>query len=96
MSGVTGGDGSFAIPIRRPTVDGTSLLARSAGDDRVGIFQYGFNLTRAQAEEPARIVLKPGREVIVRVTDSSKAAVAGAVGRGRRELRGARRRDDRP
>ena len=77
--GVTGGDGSFTIPIRRQVVDGTSLIARSAGGDRIGIFQFDFNLTGAEAEKLARIVLKPAREVIVLVTDSSTAAVPGAV-----------------
>ena len=94
--GVTGADGSFAIPIRRQRVDGTALLARSAGGDRLGIFQYGFNLTRAEAEAPARIVLKPGREVIVRVTDSSKAPVPGAAVEVAGNFARARRRDDRP
>jgi thiol-disulfide isomerase/thioredoxin len=79
VRGVTGADGSFAIPIRRQQVAGTSLLARSVGDDRVGIFQYGFNLTGAEAADPARIVLKRGHEVNVRVTGSSNAPVAAAV-----------------
>jgi hypothetical protein len=73
VGGMTGADGSFAIPIRRQGVKRTSLLARSAGGDRLGIFQ----LTAAQEGVPARITLKPGREFVVRVTDSSKAAVAG-------------------
>ena len=77
--GVTAADGSFAIPIRRPRVDGWALLARSAEGNRVGFFQYGYELTRAQANEPARIVLKAGRDVIVRVTDSSMAPVRDAV-----------------
>jgi RNA polymerase sigma factor (sigma-70 family) len=77
--GVTGKDGSFAIPVRRQRVEGASLLARSAGGDRVGIFQYGFNLTGAEEGAPARIALEPGREFVVRVIDSSRAAVAGAA-----------------
>jgi RNA polymerase sigma factor (sigma-70 family) len=77
--GTTGEDGSFSIPIRRQRVDGTALLARSDGHDRSGVFQYGFNSTKAEAEKPARIVLKPVREVIVSVTDASKAQVPGAA-----------------
>ena len=36
-------------------------------------------MTTAQEEAPPRIVLKPVREFVVGVTDSSKTAVAGAV-----------------
>ena len=85
--GVTGPDGSFAIRSDRPTIDGTSLLARSADGDRLGVFRYGFNLKGAEAEAPARIVLKPAREVIVRVVDASKAPSPARRSR-RRELPG--------
>jgi RNA polymerase sigma factor (sigma-70 family) len=77
--GTTGADGSFAIPIRRPRVDGTALLARLDAGDRSGFFRYDFNLTRAEAEAPARIVLRPGRALLVRVADSSRAPVPGAA-----------------
>ncbi len=77
--GVTGADGSFMIPIQGPLLDGTALLARSAEGDRLGVFRYDYNLTREAAEAPARIVLKPGREVVVRVADASKAPVPGAA-----------------
>ena len=76
--GVTGADGSFAIQIRRPRVDGRALLAHSADGDRLGFFHYDYGLTKAEADAPARIVLKAGREVIVTVTDSSKAPVPDA------------------
>jgi RNA polymerase sigma factor (sigma-70 family) len=75
---VTGADGSFAIPIRGPGLEGLSLLARSADGDRVGVFHYDYDLTKAQADAPARIVLRAGREVIVTVTDVSKASVPDA------------------
>ncbi len=78
-SGVSGQEGTFAIRIRGQHVDGTALLARSAGRDRLGFFQYAFNLKRTAAEEPAKIVLKRSRGVVVRVTDSSKVPVAGAA-----------------
>jgi len=76
--GVTGADGSFAITLRSRGVEGRSLLARSANGDQVGFLYYDYKLTKAQAGAPARIVLKAGREVIVRVTDSNKAPVPDA------------------
>ncbi len=77
--GVSDSNGSFAIALRRERVDGTYLLARAASSDRLGFFRYEFNLTPAAAEAPARIVLKPPRPVEVRVTDATKAPVAGAA-----------------
>ena len=77
--GVTGADGSFAIPIIRRRVDGVPLLGRSATDDRLGFFQYEYNLTKQAAEAPARIVLRPGREVVVHVTGKSKVPVPEAA-----------------
>jgi RNA polymerase sigma factor (sigma-70 family) len=74
----TNQDGTFALSIQRPQVDGTSLLARSAGGQRLGNFIYGTFLTVASADAPARIVLKPAREVTVRVADADKAPVIGA------------------
>jgi RNA polymerase sigma factor (sigma-70 family) len=77
--GITGSDGSFTIAIRRTEVDGTDLLARSADGDRVGFFRYEYNLTKEDAHKPARIVMRPGRDVVVRVTDETKRPVAGAA-----------------
>lgn len=76
--GVSGADGSFAIRAGRPKVLGASILAWSAAGDRLGTFVYKWNLPREQAEAPARVVLRPGRAVVVRVADASGAAVAGA------------------
>ena len=73
----TAADGSFAIPILRDQLDGRTLLARSAEGDRLGLFLYGDGLPRVAP--PARIVLKPAREVVVRVVDASKSPVAGAA-----------------
>jgi hypothetical protein len=72
---VTGADGSFAIPIRGPGLEGRALLAQPGDGNRLGFFHYEYVLTKAQADAPARIVLKAGREVIVTVTDASKAPV---------------------
>ena len=77
--GVTGADGSFVIPIRAKGLDGKDLLARSSDGARLGSFRYDYNLPKADAQKPARIVLKPGRHVAVRVTDSTKAPVPGAA-----------------
>ena len=63
----------------RGRVDGRSVLARSAEGDRLGYFHYEYNLTPAAAKAPARIVLKPAREVAVRVADASNAPVLGAA-----------------
>ena len=48
--GITGADGSFTITVPGRQVDGTSLLARSAGGRRLGVFQYDYNLTDEAAE----------------------------------------------
>jgi RNA polymerase sigma factor (sigma-70 family) len=77
--GISGSDGSFAFPIERQQIDNTALIARSPDGGRVGLFRYGYNLTKAAAEASARIVVKPGREVVVRVTDAAKTALAGAA-----------------
>ena len=42
--GVSGPDGSFAIRYDRPTTVGALILARSADGDRLGAFQYAWNL----------------------------------------------------
>jgi hypothetical protein len=76
--GITGADGSYTIPIRRPRVDGRAILASSADGAQLGYSQYDFNTTKAAADAPARIVLKLGRDVVVRVTDSTGAPVPGA------------------
>jgi RNA polymerase sigma factor (sigma-70 family) len=75
---VTNADGWFAIPIRRTQSGGMALLARSRSVDRAGVFQYGWELTGAQATAPARIVLKPTRQIQIRVADSSNSPVAAA------------------
>jgi RNA polymerase sigma factor (sigma-70 family) len=71
--GVTGADGSFAFSLRRKQVDGSTLLARSADGDRLGVFRYRFDPIEAKA--PARIVLKPSRAVTVRVDDPKGVAI---------------------
>jgi len=76
--GVTVADGSFDVAIPSPRLDGVSVVARVAGGDLLGTFRHGFRLTPEQAEAPARIVVKPGRRVDVRVVDGTRAPVAGA------------------
>ena len=77
--GVTAADGSFAISVRHLEVSGLSLLARTPDHTRSGVFQYDFNLTKEAAERPARVVLKPSREITVHVADSNKAPVPRAA-----------------
>lgn len=77
--GVSGRDGSFAISIGRPQIDGTALLARSADGDRAGAFQYPFGLSEESAQTPARVVLKKQRDVVVRVARDDKGPVSGAA-----------------
>ena len=77
--GITKADGSFAITVPRRQIDGSAILARSPQGDRLGLFQYDWNLTEEAAKAPARIVVKPGREVVVHVTDKGNAAVPGAA-----------------
>jgi RNA polymerase sigma factor (sigma-70 family) len=77
--GTTGADGWFSIEIPRHQIDGMAILARSAEGNRLGYFQYDYNLTVLAAQSPARLVLKPGREVVVRVTSSSRAPVPDAA-----------------
>ena len=72
---VTDADGSFAIPTRRAELSGTSLLARSRSSDRAGFFRYGWELTEEQAAAPLRIVLKPTREIEIRVADWNNSPV---------------------
>jgi RNA polymerase sigma factor (sigma-70 family) len=78
-SRVTVADGTFALPMRRPRIFGLDVLARSAEGDRVGTFRYGYDLAHGAAEAPIRIVLKPHREIVVRVVDSADAPIAGAA-----------------
>ena len=75
--GVSGPDGSFAIPIDDPRLDGLSLLARS--DDRVGFYRYEYDLTKEQAATPARITIGPGRTLAVIVVNPDKAPIPGAA-----------------
>ena len=78
-SGASGPDGSFTISLGDGRVEGTALLARSAGGDRVGVFRYEYGLSAAELARPAKISLKPGRKVVVRVSDSSRSPMAGAM-----------------
>ncbi len=73
--GVTGADGSFAVPIRHPPY-GWAVLVRAPSDHRRGFQRYDFNPTELNV--PPRIVLKPSHEVVVRVTDAHQAPIAGA------------------
>ncbi|MDG3007622.1 sigma-70 family RNA polymerase sigma factor [Paludisphaera mucosa] len=75
----SGPDGSYTLKPGGLKVDGRSILARSADGRSLAIFRYGSNLTRAQVEAPARIMVRPGRDVLVRVADPRGAPVVDAV-----------------
>jgi RNA polymerase sigma factor (sigma-70 family) len=75
---VSGPDGGFALAIPGGRVDSRPLLARTADGRKAGTSQYGYNLSRAEAAEPVRIVVKPARAVDVRVADANRAPIPGA------------------
>ena len=66
----------------RRHVSARPVRRRSIGS---GVFQYDYNLTDAAARAPARIVVKPGREVVVHVTNAEQGSRARRSGRGGRE-----------
>jgi RNA polymerase sigma factor (sigma-70 family) len=76
---VSGPDGSFTLPVRDGRIDGKSLLARAAGGDLVGFFQYGYGLSATESARSSKIILKPGKVVTVRVSDANNSAIAGAT-----------------
>jgi|GEM_PF-2016216 len=76
---VTGPDGAFVIPVHPNAIGARPILARADGGRKLGVFRYGFNLTRAKAEEPVEIVVKPSREITVHVADADKAPIEDAV-----------------
>ena len=74
----TGPKGTFAVASPRRRLEGTLLVARTVDATRLGTFRYGYELSRDEAEAPARIVLKRPREIVVHVTDAKQAPVPGA------------------
>ena len=83
--------------LRRQRVDGTDLLARSPADDAaLGFFRYDYNLDQGGCRETGsdRLEAEPGGHRTRQRLEQGLRARGG--GRGRRQLRGARRRDDRP
>ena len=77
--GVTGPDGAFAIPARGDSLSYRPILVRVDDGRKLGVFQYGYNLSRAESEAAVRIIAKPSREVAVHVADAGKAPIEGAV-----------------
>jgi RNA polymerase sigma factor (sigma-70 family) len=77
--GVTDFDGNFDFAIRSPLLNGTCLMAGNADRSRLGIYQYDFSLLEAETKQPARVVLKPSRMIVVHVTDPAKTPVPGAA-----------------
>ena len=77
--GVTDSAGQFDFAIRSPLLSYTFLQAGTPDHTRQGIYQYDSSLMETETKQPVRIVLKPSREVVVRVTDPAKNPVAGAA-----------------
>jgi len=74
---VTDARGEFFVESVEPRLGGRPLLALADGR-RVGLHAYRADLSRADAESPIRVVVKPAREVSVHVADSRGGPVAGA------------------
>ena len=72
----SGADGRFAIRGLPPGPIGGSVRASADGNDRLGLI--AFRRDSLGANDPLRIVLKPSRPLLVRVSDASGARVAGA------------------
>ena len=77
--GVTDERGRFDFRVRRPLLNGMLLLAGTADRTRQGTYRYDFDLLEAETKPPIQIVLKPSREVVVRVTDKAGVPVPGAA-----------------
>ena len=77
--GTAAADGSFAIPVANRHLDNQWLLARSPGSDLLGVFHYGWQLTRAQLASPVRVVVQPPRRIKAHVRGADGQAVAGAI-----------------
>jgi RNA polymerase sigma factor (sigma-70 family) len=77
--GVTDSAGRFDFAIRSPLLRGAILLAGTADQSRQGIYAYDYTVDETETKQPVRIVLKPSREVVVRVTDPARTPVPGAA-----------------
>ena len=76
--GNSAADGIFAIPIEHENLNGTIVLARS-DDGRMLGFADCPDARDDVPDEPLEIVLRPARELSVRVVDAQGAPVAGAA-----------------
>jgi RNA polymerase sigma factor (sigma-70 family) len=74
----TGPEGTFAVASPHRSLEGTHLVARTPDATGLGTFQYGYRLSREEADAPARIVLRRPREIVAQVTDAKQAPVPGA------------------
>ena len=77
--GVTDSNGNFRFAIRSPLLNQTCLMAATADRSRQGIYRYDYSMMETEAKQPARIVLKASREVVVHVADRAIAPVPGAA-----------------
>jgi RNA polymerase sigma factor (sigma-70 family) len=81
--GVTNANGAFDFLIQEPGIEGISLLAASADRTRQAIYWYGDDdgkpMSVDEMKQPVRVLLKPAREVVVRVLDRQGKPVTDAV-----------------
>lgn len=77
--GVTNSSGQFDFIVHRPRLTGIFLRAASRDRASQGTYSYGFSTPTHSAKQQARIVLKPARELTVRVVDRDRSPVAGAI-----------------
>jgi beta-lactamase regulating signal transducer with metallopeptidase domain len=73
----TAADGTFRLVLDGPSASYHTLLATADDGDRQGLFEFQDTVLPRVAA--ARIVLKPSRALLVRVTDAGKAPVAEAA-----------------
>lgn len=77
--GVTDQTGAFTIPAPAEKLYGRLVLVNAGDGGKLGLFNYEYDLTRAAAEAPVRIVVRPSREIVVHAVDVNKAPIEGAV-----------------
>ncbi|WP_165246772.1 sigma-70 family RNA polymerase sigma factor [Paludisphaera soli] len=75
----TGPDGAYEMAVDRPNLGNWTILARTDDGRSAGLLRVDRELTPAQAQEPARIVVRPSREVRVRVADAAGDPAAGVT-----------------
>ena len=76
--GTSADDGTFAIPIEHENLNGTIVLAHSIDGGMLGFAACPYS-NDDDPHEPLEVVLRPARELSVRVVDAEGDPVAGAA-----------------